>query len=291
MSKVIKNIRGQNWTFTLPNYTEAELDQISNWDSKYLIYGFETCPKTGTPHLQGYVVWNCVKRLSTLKRLNNRVHWEVAKGNHEQNIRYCSKEDRTPYEKGERPVDGRKRPNAKKILKTDEINGTKKLATRRTVYGMHLEKEMFREIQKNELQKPEIVYVYGSTGVGKTYFALQEALLRFGYDNVATMRFDKNGFCHCNDPQRDCLVWMEFRPSCLDAASFLELTDGYGCHLNVKHGSMFIRPKCIYVCSILNPSEIYKEEINQQFQRRITRFINKDEDPYMENSGDETQEE
>lgn len=69
MSKIIKNIRGQNWTFTLPNYTEAELDQISNWDSKYLIYGFETCPKTGTPHLQGYVVWNCVKKIIDFKKI------------------------------------------------------------------------------------------------------------------------------------------------------------------------------------------------------------------------------
>lgn len=276
--------RSRCWCFTLNNFTENELDTISAIECKYLIYGMEHMndPEL-TPHLQGYIIFEWQKSLNRVKKYIPRAHWEIAKGNHTQNIEYCSKEDKNPFIKGIRPIDYKRKPDAKEILKNDEINGQKRLQTQRTLYGFELEKEMFKEILHNELIKPIIVYIYGDSGVGKTYWALQDALVTYGWNNVATIRFDKSGFAHCNDPQKDCLVWMEFRPSCLDAVSFLELTDGYGCHLNVKHGSMFIRPKCIYICSILPPESIYKEEINEQFKRRITRLVNKNSNPYVNN--------
>lgn len=281
-------VKSKRWCFTLNNYTEEELDSISKIECEYLIYGMEI-GEQGTPHLQGYVVFKSVRRFRTLKKWLPRAHFEKTIGTHKQNILYCSKEDRNPYEKGNRPFDKDKRPNAKKMLKEDRLNGQKKLATERILYGMEMEKTMMQEIFIDKLEKPKIIYIYGNTGVGKTYSALKEAIEEFGYDGVATIRFDKNGFAHCNDPQKPCLVWMEFRPSCLDAVSFLELTDGYGTHLNVKHGSMYIRPKCIYICSILPPSQIYKEEINQQFMRRITRIVDKDKDPFVNYVDDDTQ--
>lgn len=279
---------GRRWVITINNYTEEELDILSGIQCSYLLYGMEEAPSTGTPHLHAYIVFENSQRFSFLKNKLPRARIELARKGHEECINYVTKDDPNPFEKGERPVTKKKISiKPKKILESDLINGQKKLATKRLLHGMELEKEMFKEILEKRLEKPEIVYVYGGTGTGKTYFALEDSLKKYGYNGVATIRFDKNGFAHCNDPQKDCLVWMEFRPSCLDAASFLELTDGYGCHLNVKHGSMFIRPRCIYICSILHPSEIYKEEINQQFQRRITTFVNKDEDPWI--SDDETE--
>lgn len=254
-----------------------------------MIYGFETCPSTGTPHIQGYVVFKYQKRFNTLHNFNQRIHWEVARGSHKKNIRYCSKEDPTPYEKGERPVSKTTKISLKKELENDLINGTKKLASKRILLGYELEQEMFKEILHNTLEKPEIIYVYGASGTGKTYYALRDGLIRYGRKNCATMKFDKNGFCHTTNPHADCLIWMEFRPSCLAATDFLELIDGYGCNVNVKHGSFFIRPKSIYLCSILHPKEIYREEINIQFERRITQFIDKNEDPYIEGSDTEVE--
>lgn len=273
----------------LNNPTEEERDHISALACEYIIYGTEH-QEQGTPHLQGYVVFKNPQSFDSLKKYLPRAHWEKARFDHETNINYCSKEDDHPFEKGKRPESKRTRVKAGKILKQDPINGFKRIAAERTLLGMELEKQMFKEIIDNKLEKPEIIYVYGDTGTGKTYFALQDALLHYGWNNVATIRFDKSGFCHCNDPQRPCLVWMEFRPSCLDAASFLELTDGYGTHLNVKHGGMFIRPKRIYICSILPPQEIYREEINQQFIRRITKLVDKNQSPYT-NYVDVTEEE
>lgn len=90
------------WCFTLPNYTESELNEIITFfkkdqNNKFII-GREVCPETKTPHLQGFIILSVKARLSENKQLNKRIHWEI-KGKHstiEQNIRYCSKEDKNP---------------------------------------------------------------------------------------------------------------------------------------------------------------------------------------------------
>lgn len=274
-----KNTKGKRWCFTLNNYEEQDLDLISGYPCTFLIYGLEVGDTLATPHVQGYVEFKSQKRLGTLKKWLPRAHFERAIGTAEQNIAYCSKQDKSPFKKGI-PSSKVKKVNAKKILKHDPINGQKIVAAKRAYLGMKLEKDMLGEILLDNLQKPKITYIYGATGTGKTYTALKLAVTNYDMDEISTIKFDKNGFCHCNNPMAECLIWMEFRPSCLAATDFLELTDGYGCHLNVKHGGMYIRPKHIYICSILAPHEIYKEEINAQFQRRITEFINKDDNPY-----------
>lgn len=282
-----KDTKSRRWCFTLNNYSEEECDKLSGLKCVYLIYGHEI-GMNGTPHLQGYVVFKNQKRFETLHRFLERAHWSIAEKGHQANIIYCSKDDPSPFEKGERPVTKDKRTiDAKDILESDLINGPKKLATKRLLLGMKNEQEMFKEVLRDDLQKPFICYIHGDSGTGKTYSAIKMAGERFGYKNCATLRFDKNGFAHCNNPHADALIIMEFRPSCVDAVTFLELTDGYGIHLNMKHGGCFIRPKALYICSILPPQSIYKEEINHQFMRRITVIVNKDEDPFQEDSATE----
>ena len=276
------SLRSRRWVFTVNNYEQEDLDHLSAMKTDYLIYGFEKAPTTGTPHLQGYAVFPHQKTLRTLKKHAPRAHWQIALGTHSECIAYCRKEDKTPFVRGEEPKDRKKRIRAKAILSKDLINGQRILATERIILGMEMEKEMLLEIKNNCLEKPRIIYIHGASGTGKSYFALQSAVNEFGVSNVATLRFDKSGFAHCGNPQAPCLVMLEFRPSCIDAVTFLELTDGYGIHLNVKHGSVFIRPACVYICSILEPQEIYKEEINKQFLRRISKIINKDIDPYVD---------
>lgn len=277
---MVKTIRARRWVFTLNNYTEEECDKISAINCRYLIYGYEE-GENGTPHLQGYIVFDNAKSFNRLKNMMPRAHIEPAGGTHQENYNYCTKQDKQPYEKGELPEDHKYAIHARKIIERDPINAQKIISSKRMALGMQLEKEMFKEIKINKLSKPEVTYIWGDTGTGKTYFAIQDATFRHGYKNVSLIKFDKNGFAHCNNPNAECLVWMEFRPSCLAATDFLELTDGYGCYLNVKHGSYFIRPKSLYICSILPPSQIYKEEINEQFQRRITRYVNKNDNPYQ----------
>lgn len=277
-----RQVRSCRWCFTLNNPTEEEIDKITALECEYLIFGKEHMEESLTPHLQGYVVFKNLKRFGTLKRYLERCHWEKAIAGHKANIDYCSKEDTSPYEKGIRPVDyKRKKADLVYELEKDIKGGHIVLGNKRTLVGFQKEQEMYEEIINNLLEKPEVIYVYGDSGTGKTYWAIQDAVTRYGKENCSMLRF-KNNFAISNNPQADALILPEFRPSCIDAASFLEFTDGYGMILNVKHGQIFIRPKAIYICSIKHPDEIYKDEINEQFKRRITRFMDKNENPYAE---------
>lgn len=83
----------KRWCLTLNNYSEKEYQElISSISSENYIIGKET-GEEGTPHLQGYIEFKEKKRLTALKKINNRIHWEAAKGNKDSNIEYCSKDN------------------------------------------------------------------------------------------------------------------------------------------------------------------------------------------------------
>jgi len=72
-----------NWTFTLNNYREEDfnhLDELYRQNHfKYLIYGREVCPTTGTLHLQGFVQLVKKQRFAGVKKiLGDKYHIEQA---------------------------------------------------------------------------------------------------------------------------------------------------------------------------------------------------------------------
>lgn len=94
--------RSRNWVFTTHNYTDESITTLDNLTVRYICYGKETCPTTGSPHLQGYVVFPNARRLSTVRELIPGSHLERARGTPAQCITYCEKEGRF-YERGDRP--------------------------------------------------------------------------------------------------------------------------------------------------------------------------------------------
>lgn len=89
-------MQGKRWCFTLNNPSQGEKDLIKSiFESehcKYGIYGNEV-GESGTPHLQGFVIFETNKRLNAVRRLlSTRAHYETAKGNNTQASEYCKKE-------------------------------------------------------------------------------------------------------------------------------------------------------------------------------------------------------
>jgi hypothetical protein len=82
------------YTFTLFKYEDIELEfnrQLKSLTKKYL-YGHEICGETGRPHLQGFFALKKAMRITEIKLIGHP-HLEVCKGNEEQNVRYCTKEN------------------------------------------------------------------------------------------------------------------------------------------------------------------------------------------------------
>nr|WAE43939.1 MAG: replication associated protein [Cressdnaviricota sp.] len=134
--------RSKNFVFTINNYTEeiiADLKAHVPTTFRCLCFGREIAPTTGTPHLQGFVVF---KTLKTFKQVCSFKHFkwyvERMKGTIDQSLKYCTKDKnfeihgdvpKTTKEKGEAGAE----PGAKSVrtdlveLRKDIQNGMSRI--------------------------------------------------------------------------------------------------------------------------------------------------------------------
>lgn len=85
----------RRYCFTLNNYTEPEyahvLDALRS-NTKYWVVGKEV-GESGTPHLQGFCIFDSVWTLARIKRVvSDRAHFEFARGTSKQASDYCKKD-------------------------------------------------------------------------------------------------------------------------------------------------------------------------------------------------------
>lgn len=95
------------WCFTLNNYTKKDEDDLQNvitGFARYIVYGREVAPDTGTPHLQGYVYFHNQRQRKAVARLLPRARLDVANGTATQNRKYCTKEEDF-FEHGDMPIE------------------------------------------------------------------------------------------------------------------------------------------------------------------------------------------
>jgi len=88
-SAASKQPKSKLWCFTVNNPDGTESIDPSLVD--YAIVAMETCPTTGTPHIQGFAYFKAETRLSALAKLLPRAHWTKCNGTALQNSNYCKK--------------------------------------------------------------------------------------------------------------------------------------------------------------------------------------------------------
>lgn len=90
--------RNRNWCFTINNYTMQDLIKLrtlvetTEW-LRYIIFGKEIAPTTGTKHLQGYCELGKQFTMGQLKKhFHKTAHYEKRRGTQQEAITYCKKE-------------------------------------------------------------------------------------------------------------------------------------------------------------------------------------------------------
>jgi len=82
-----------DWCFTLNNYTDADIQLMTNWSAesqcKMLVCAKEV-GESGTPHFQGRIIFRAARRFSSLKKLHSRISWGMTKM--QADTLYCMKE-------------------------------------------------------------------------------------------------------------------------------------------------------------------------------------------------------
>lgn len=87
---------GKNWSWTLNNYTQDELDKLASLqnfnDCNYILYGKEMAPDTGTPHLQGFIQFTTRKTRAQVSTMMPRAWLDTTKKLADYLV-YCKKEN------------------------------------------------------------------------------------------------------------------------------------------------------------------------------------------------------
>ena len=98
--------QARHWIFTTNNYTDHHVQSYKGLvprEAEYITFGYEVAPETGTPHLQGYIVFNRALRLRAVRTHLFGSHVEVKRGTPEQARDYSQKEG-VFEEEGQLPV-------------------------------------------------------------------------------------------------------------------------------------------------------------------------------------------
>lgn len=166
--------RYRAFVFTWNNYDLSVEPYLKSLECRYICYGRELAPSTGTPHLQGYVYFENARSSKSVKKLLPGAWVERARGSVDEAIGYCKKTEDF-YERGDRPFSQEEKGAAEKErwegvwkkAKDGDIEGIDP-DVRVRYYGT-LKRISEDYMQKcGNLSKPCGVWIYGESGSGKT---------------------------------------------------------------------------------------------------------------------------
>lgn len=258
---VAANRPSKSWTFTLNNYSAQDVQRFRDFECSYLVIGFET-GDSGTPHLQGYLLWKRSYRLTQLKKLVPSAHWEIAIVTDAMN--YCMKEN---YEVIDRRTKG-KRNDLLEAVTTLKESGLKKMKVDHptTYVKFHSGLEKLWNPTKRTW-KPTVTWIWGKTGVGKT----KKVFDAEGFDIWVS---GKNLRWWQGYEEQEVVLIDDFRADFCTFHELLRILDRYPYTVEVKGGSRQLVAKRMYITSCFPPDKVYdtREDI-EQLLRRIDEVV------------------
>lgn len=258
--------QARTWLFTINNPESNDIP-IAWTDVKHAIWQLEK-GENDVPHLQGYVSFTKRHRISSLKKINSRAHWEARKGTVEQAIAYCSKEDTRvagPWEVGKREQG--KRNDLAGLQDDLDDNKSMKFVSKEHFHPYlkyHRGIQNYRRIQQAvRTEKSFVGVIIGETGVGKS--------------KLMADRFPGAFWKSCNDKWwddydfQDVVIIDEYY-GWLPYHYLLRLLDRYPLNVESKGGMLNFNPKQIWICSNAEPENWYKFNERMKYsplERRI----------------------
>ena len=265
--------------FTLNNPQPEE--DPNSWGGHYCVWQLER-GEEGTPHYQGYIVFKTHKRLTSMKAINPRAHWELRFGTHEQAHAYCTKEETRvdgPWTYGEPPSQGKR---------TDLIGLKRRLDAGATFSELADDEEMFVTLSqypkafgiyqlakaKPRDEKPHVLVLWGVAGRGKSYYWKR---------NYPDAYVKPTGHWWDGYEQQETVVIDDFQGTLLFTL-LLHLLDRYPLLVEVKGGTRVFNSKTIIITSNDPPSGWYKDLSEQKYaalERRLDTIYEFTHDPYL----------
>lgn len=267
--------RTRNYSWTWNNYPDdiSVLDKLAS-ECRYLCYGREICPTTGTPHLQGFLILVNPCTASAIRKRLPGVHVECSKGSPDQNRTYCGKSGNFK-EFGTPPVSGTERGNREisrysmawdqaKIGDLESVDADIRIRCYNTLKRIKLD---FRGVPEH-LAAVCGTWIWGEAGCGKTtsvFTSYPECYSKpikskwwDGYSEQPIVLFDDVSIY-----ERELGTLLKH---CGDSKTF---------YIEIKGGQFPIRPARVFVTSQYTIEEIWEDQRTRDALNRRFTVINK----------------
>ena len=257
--------RSRNFCFTWNNYTDGDKSVLTELKCRYIVYGEEVAPTTGTPHLQGFVVFANQATLSSVCKKLKGAHIEIMKGTIDQSEVYCRKEG-SVYERGEKPMTQEKKGQVEKDRWADACKAAeegrfedidRELWTKYQNSYRKMRKQFKPACLEGELTNE---WWYGPPGSGKTSKAFKD--YPDAYLKDTTKWWDEYN-------HEDVVIIDDMDPFHKSLAKEFKLWAHHAPFVaECKGGSMCIRPKKVIVTSNYSINEVWEDSITQAAMHR-----------------------
>lgn len=249
--------RVRNFCFTANNYTDETIIMLENLEYKYICYGKEV-GESGTPHLQGFIVFNNPRRLKSVIDIMPGCHIEIAK-TIDAAITYCQK-DGDFTEDGTRPMNQKSKGDKgaeywDSVLEKAKTNRLLEIDSKTLISHYNT----LKTIAKDYATKPEDLeeccglWLYGEPGTGKSYSA------RTDYGEYYLKETNKWWDSYQNE-ETVIVDEVELKTGQIMGHHLKKWADRYSFDAEIKGSKLIIRPKRIIVTSNYSIEEIFGED-------------------------------
>jgi len=261
----MENKPAKTWCLTLNNYTDAELEVLNRLEVMRCVFAKEV-GADGTPHIQGAVTFRTAMRLSAVKKLLTRAHWEVALA--ESAFNYCRKEGSEVFRDENHGTKG----------KRSDVAAAHGAAAARKSMRVFLEEsepglqairvfEIRKMIAPPGLIKRNVRNYYGPSGTGKSYAAYTEFPLAY--------RAGRNSKWWSGYDGEECIIVDDYRVEWSAFEFLLQLLDPYPFQVETKGGHVWLWNTTIIFTSPHKMPDMWIGRCLEdlyQLRRRITEF-------------------
>lgn len=261
--------------FTLNNYTDDHINRLRHisTDAKYLVFGYEVAPETGTPHLQGFISWDNPRSLDKFKAdVSQTLHLEKMRGTPLQASDYCKYEDyphnrvQNRFEEfGELPRQGERTDwcvalaQIKSGTPVEEVveNQPQLLPCIRAL-----------ETFQNKCLKPinrevEVIVLWGDAGSGKS---------RWAYENYPEL-YSKSPNKWWDGYTGQTTVLLDDYYGYIPYTELLNVLDRYPYHAEVKCGHVWAQWTRVIITSNKPPERWYGVGLTPALRRRMNKIL------------------
>jgi len=234
--------------------------------------------ESGTPHLQGAALFDTQITLYKFKQLLGwkRMHIESMRGTPQQSLDYCSKQDLTPFVSGTMPQPGTRNDILAAVHKLKDGSTLCQMVEDDDCAAVYVKfakglTALRALLEEPRVGAPQVVWLWGETGTGKTRRAIQYA------DSIAKSYWISAGSLRWFDGYegQHVAILDDLRTKHTTFSFLLRVLDRYPLRVEFKGGFINWVPHVIIVTAPYTPQRMYNlsnEGDMAQLTRRITHI-------------------